>query len=401
MVDQGRAAQADASLAPLPPESETAFGVYVHWPFCAAKCPYCDFNSHVRHQAIDQSRYVAAFGRELAASAARTSGRTVTSIFFGGGTPSLMAPEAVGAILAAIGRHWRVADTVEITLEANPSSVEAERFAGYRAAGVNRVSIGVQALNDADLKVLGRLHDVAAARAAVALAANIFDRFSYDLIYARPNQSLEAWEAELRNALEFAGSHLSLYQLTIEPGTPYFALHRAGKLVVPEPDRLADFDARTLEICKAHGLRRYEISNYARPGQESRHNITYWRYQDYVGVGPGAHGRFSEGETKVATSCEASPEDWLALVEDRGAGWVVDTALSLEECGDEYLLMGMRLAEGISLARYEALSGRTIDPARVAALVEHGMVVMAHDGRLRATPAGFAVLDSVIADLAA
>jgi putative oxygen-independent coproporphyrinogen III oxidase len=401
MVDQRGAALPDERPAPLPPESETAFGIYVHWPFCAAKCPYCDFNSHVRHQAIDQPRYVAAFDRELAASAARTSGRTVTSIFFGGGTPSLMAPETVGGILAAIGQHWRVADTVEITLEANPSSVEAGRFAGYRAAGVNRVSIGVQALNDADLKVLGRLHDVATARAAVALAANLFDRFSYDLIYARPNQNLAAWETELNSALEFAGSHLSLYQLTIEPGTPYFALHRAGKLIVPEPDRLADFDARTLEICEAHGLRRYEISNYARPGEESRHNITYWRYQDYIGVGPGAHGRFSDGETKVATSCEASPEYWLTLVEDRGAGWIVDTALSLEECGDEYLLTGMRLAEGISLARYEALSGRTIDPARVAALVEHGMVVMAGDGRLRATQAGFAVLDSVVADLAA
>ncbi len=386
---------------PLPPQAQTAFGVYIHWPFCAAKCPYCDFNSHVSHAPVDEAAFAQAFARELSATAARTPGRTVTSVFLGGGTPSLMAPATVAAILDAVGAGWTVAGDAEITLEANPSSVEAGRFAGYRAAGVNRVSIGVQALNDADLKTLGRLHDVAAARQAVDVAASTFDRFSFDLIYARPGQSLPAWEAELAEAFAFAGGHLSLYQLTIEPGTPYHALHRAGKLAVPAPARLADFDAATVSLCQDAGFRRYEISNYARPGDESRHNMTYWRYNDYVGVGPGAHGRFSEAGTKVATVCTAAPDDWLERVEQTGAGWLADTVLSLEECGDEYLLMGMRLTEGISQARYAALSGRAIDPARIAALREHGMLEAADGDRLRATPAGAAVLDSVVADLAA
>ena len=386
---------------PLPPDAETAFGVYVHWPFCAAKCPYCDFNSHVRHAAIDQSRYADAFARELSATAARVPGRTVTSIFLGGGTPSLMAPQTVGAILETIGACWPVAPDAEITLEANPSSVEAGRFAGYRDAGVTRVSIGVQALNDADLGRLGRLHDAAAAREAVALAAATFPRFSFDLIYARPDQSVTDWECELSHAFDLAGGHLSLYQLTIEPGTPFHALRAAGKLTVPAPERLADFDAATHALCQSAGLRRYEISNFARPGEESRHNLTYWRYRDYVGVGPGAHGRFGEGNHRVATVCAAKPEDWLARVTETGAGWIEDTVLSLEECGDEYLLMGMRLVEGISLARYEALSGRAIDPARAAALAEHGMVEAIDGDRIRATSAGAAVLDSVVADLAA
>lgn len=377
------------------------FGIYVHWPFCAAKCPYCDFNSHVRHQAVDQDRYVAAFERELAHFAAWTPGRSVQSIFFGGGTPSLMQPRTVERILEAIARHWSLDQDVEISLEANPSSVEAERFRGYRAAGVNRVSMGVQALNDPDLRMLGRLHDVAGARRAIETARETFPRLSFDLIYARPGQTVAAWERELTEAISLAADHLSLYQLTIEEGTPFFALHQAGKLIVPEPDVGAEFYAVTQDVTEAHGLPAYEVSNHARPGAECRHNLVYWRYGDYVGVGPGAHGRLSLGATKRATAIERHPETWLGHVEDRGHGMVEDAPLNDEEQGDEYLLMGLRLTEGVDLLRYEKLASRTIDPRRLDALLEHGMVEMLGNHRLRATRDGFFVLDAVVADLAA
>jgi oxygen-independent coproporphyrinogen-3 oxidase len=377
------------------------FGIYVHWPFCAAKCPYCDFNSHVRHQAVDQDRYVAAFERELAHFAAWTPGRSVQSIFFGGGTPSLMQPRTVERILEAIARHWSLDQDVEISLEANPSSVEAERFRGYRAAGVNRVSMGVQALNDPDLRMLGRLHDVAGARRAIETARETFPRLSFDLIYARPGQTVAAWERELAEAIALAADHLSLYQLTIEEGTPFFALHQAGKLIVPEPDVGAEFYAVTQDVTEAHGLPAYEVSNHARPGAECRHNLVYWRYGDYVGVGPGAHGRLSLGATKRATAIERHPETWLGHVEDRGHGMVEDAPLNDEEQGDEYLLMGLRLTEGVDLLRYEKLASRTIDPRRLDALLEHGMVEMLGNHRLRATRDGFFVLDAVVADLAA
>lgn len=377
------------------------FGIYVHWPFCAAKCPYCDFNSHVRHQAVDQDRYVAAFERELAHFAAWTPGRSVQSIFFGGGTPSLMLPRTVERILEAIARHWSLDQDVEISLEANPSSVEAERFRGYRAAGVNRVSMGVQALNDPDLRMLGRLHDVAGARRAIETARETFPRLSFDLIYARPGQTVAAWERELAEAISLAADHLSLYQLTIEEGTPFFALHQAGKLIVPEPDVGAEFYAVTQDVTEAHGLPAYEVSNHARPGAECRHNLVYWRYGDYVGVGPGAHGRLSLGATKRATAIERHPETWLGHVEDRGHGMVEDAPLNDEEQGDEYLLMGLRLTEGVDLLRYEKLASRTIDPRRLDALLEHGMVEMLGNHRLRATRDGFFVLDAVVADLAA
>ncbi|MFN7168877.1 radical SAM family heme chaperone HemW [Pannonibacter sp. SL95] len=377
------------------------FGIYVHWPFCAAKCPYCDFNSHVRHQAVDQDRYVAAFERELAHFAAWTPGRSVQSIFFGGGTPSLMQPRTVERILEAIARHWSLDQDVEISLEANPSSVEAERFRGYRAAGVNRVSMGVQALNDPDLRMLGRLHDVAGARRAIETARETFPRLSFDLIYARPGQTVAAWERELAEAISLAADHLSLYQLTIEEGTPFFALHQAGKLIVPEPDVGAEFYAVTQDVTEAHGLPAYEVSNHARPGAECRHNLVYWRYGDYVGVGPGAHGRLSLGATKRATAIERHPETWLGHVEDRGHGMVEDAPLNDEEQGDEYLLMGLRLTEGVDLLRYEKLASRTIDPRRLDALLEHGMVEMLGNHRLRATRDGFFVLDAVVADLAA
>jgi putative oxygen-independent coproporphyrinogen III oxidase len=381
--------------------SDPGFGVYVHWPFCAAKCPYCDFNSHVRHQPPDQKRFAAAIGREIAAIAARTPGRTVSSIFLGGGTPSLMEPATVGAILDAVAGHWAVAEEAEVTLEANPSSVEADRFRGYRAAGVNRVSLGVQALNDRDLRFLGRLHDVADALAALEIARATFPRLSFDLIYARPGQTPTQWAAELRSAIERAADHLSLYQLTVEPGTPFHALHLAGKLVTPDEDAAAALYQVTQEVCDAAGLPAYEISNHAVPGAECRHNLIYWRYGEYAGIGPGAHGRIVGADGRHATANEPVPEAWLEKVESWGDGLLVDDPLTSEEEGDEMLLMGLRLAEGIDLGRYSGLAGRSLDPGRLKDLVAHGMVEEAPGKRLRATRAGFFVLDAVVADLAA
>ncbi|EFO32230.1 putative oxygen-independent coproporphyrinogen III oxidase [Roseibium sp. TrichSKD4] len=377
------------------------FGIYIHWPFCAAKCPYCDFNSHVRHQAVDQDRFAAAFERELTHFADLTKGKTVQSIFFGGGTPSLMKPQTVERILSKVSGLWSIDDEVEISLEANPSSVESERFRGYRAAGVNRVSLGVQSLHDRDLKLLGRLHDVKTALKAIETARSTFPRLSFDLIYARPDQSLEDWRAELQQALDLAADHLSLYQLTIEPGTPFYTLYHAGKLVVPEPDVGAEFYALTQDITTAHGLPAYEVSNHARPGAECRHNQVYWRYGDYVGVGPGAHGRITVGASKLATAIERHPETWLENVETHGHGKVEDQGLSEEEQGDEFLLMGLRLTEGIDLQRYEKIACRAIDPRRLSALIEHGMVEKIDETRVRATRDGFMVLDAVVADLAA
>ncbi|MDU6240071.1 MAG: radical SAM family heme chaperone HemW, partial [Bradyrhizobium sp.] len=268
-----------------------AFGVYVHWPFCLSKCPYCDFNSHVRHTAIDQDRFARAFAREIETTAARIGARTVSSIFLGGGTPSLMQPQTVGAILDAIGKHWHVASDVEVSLEANPTSVEATRFAGYRTAGVNRVSLGVQAMDDASLKMLGRLHTAEEAMKAVAIARQAFTRYSFDLIYARPDQTPAMWTEELTRAIGEAAEHLSLYQLTIEEGTPFFGLHAAGKLKTPDEGLARTLYDVTQEVCARHGLPAYEISNHARPGAECRHNLVYWRGQEYAGIGPGAHGR--------------------------------------------------------------------------------------------------------------
>ena len=386
---------------PQPEARAPGFGVYVHWPFCAAKCPYCDFNSHVRHQPPDQARFAAAFVREVATLAARAPGRTVNSIFLGGGTPSLMEPATVGAILDAVASRWPVASDVEVTMEANPSSVEANRFRGYRAAGVNRLSLGVQALNDPDLKFLGRLHDVAQALAAIEIARATFPRLSFDLIYARPGQTPLAWGSELRRALTLAADHLSLYQLTIEPGTPFFALNQAGKLTVPDADAAADLYTVTQEVCDAAGLPAYEISNHAVPGAECRHNLVYWRYGEYAGIGPGAHGRLKLADGRHALATERAPEVWLEKVEAWGDGLVIDDLLTSEEEGDEMLLMGLRLAEGIDLERYCRLAGRVLDPARMADLLANGMVERTGGGYLRATRAGFYVLDAVVADLAA
>lgn len=376
------------------------FGVYVHWPFCAAKCPYCDFNSHVRHQPVDQDRFARAFAAELATMRARTGARTVTSIFLGGGTPSLMKPGTVSAVIEAVAGNWTLAANAEVTLEANPSSVEAERFRGYRAAGVNRVSLGVQALNDRDLKFLGRLHNVAEALHAIGLAREIFPRLSFDLIYARPDQTPEAWEAELIQAIGHAADHLSLYQLTIEEGTAFHALHAARKFTIPDGEHAAELYAVTQAVTTERGLPAYEISNHARPGAESRHNLTYWRYGEYVGVGPGAHGRFVEDGRRVVTIAERVPERWLDLVEGGGHGVTGGEVLHRAEEADEFLLMGLRLAEGIDLARYEALSGKTLPSARLAMLQQEGLVAPVGNSRLRATPAGMIVLDAVVADLA-
>jgi len=378
-----------------------AFGVYVHWPFCLSKCPYCDFNSHVRHTAIDETRFVRAFAAELAATAARVPGRTVSTIFFGGGTPSLMQPATVGAILDAIAKHWTIARDVEVTLEANPTSVEATRFRGYRAAGVNRASLGVQALDDGELKALGRLHTAREALDAVAIARAAFERCSFDLIYARPGQTPRSWAAELKRAIAQAAEHLSLYQLTIEADTPFAALHKAGKLKVPDEDLARALYDTTQEVCAAAGLPAYEISNHARPDAECRHNLVYWRAHEYAGVGPGAHGRLDIDGERRATATEKRPEAWLLRVEARGHGVMTDEALTPGEIADEFLLMGLRLAEGIEMQRYARLAGRPLDPGRVAILREEGAVETTPSGRLRVTRSGFPVLDAVVADLAA
>jgi oxygen-independent coproporphyrinogen-3 oxidase len=377
-----------------------AFGVYVHWPFCLSKCPYCDFNSHVRHTPIDEARFVRAFASEIAVTAARIPGRQVSSIFFGGGTPSLMQPATVAAILDAIAAHWTVAPDVEVTLEANPTSVEATRFRGYRAAGVNRVSLGVQALDDGALKELGRLHSAQEALDAVAIARSIFERYSFDLIYARPQQTPQAWTEELKRAIAEAAEHLSLYQLTIEPETPFYALQKAGKLVIPDDDLGRTLYDLTQEICAAAGLPGYEVSNHARPGSECRHNLVYWRGHEYAGIGPGAHGRLNLNGVRQATATEKRPETWLMRVESLGHGLVTDEPLMREEQADEFLLMGLRLAEGIDPLRYAALAGRELDPKRITILHDEGALETV-GGRLRVTQAGFPVLDAVVADLAA
>src|SRR6266699_4005952 len=369
-----------------------AFGVYVHWPFCLSNCPYCDFNSHVRHAPIDEERFCRAFAREIETTAARAPNREVSSIFLGGGTPSLMKPQTVGAILDAIGKHWRVAPDVEVTLEANPTSVEATRFRGYRTAGVNRVSLGVQALDDAALAALGRLHTAGEALAAVAIARAAFPRYSFDLIYARPGQTVAAWRDELARAIGEAGDHLSLYQLTIEPDTPFASLHAAGKLATPDDDTARALYDATQDVCAAHGLPAYEISNHARRGGECRHNLVYWRYGEYAGIGPGAHGRLDVGGRRYATATEKNPEQWLTLVEARGHGLVVDETLTRTEQSDELLLMGLRLAEGIELGRYAGVAGKPLDPERIADLVQGGLVETTPAGRLRVTAAGFPLL---------
>ena len=376
------------------------FAIYVHWPFCAAKCPYCDFNSHVRREAVDQARFARALVREMEWTAQQVPSRTVTSVFFGGGTPSLMEVETIGTVLEAVARLWPVADDAEVTLEANPTSVEAERFRGYRAAGVNRVSLGVQSLRDAELKRLGRLHDAAEARSAIGLARETFSRMSFDLIYARPDQTVAAWETELREAIDLAADHLSLYQLTIEPGTPFFDLEARGRLRVPDEGRAADLFEATRDVTAAHGLYAYEVSNHARLGDESRHNIAYWTYAPYLGIGAGAHGRWDVGGTRIATRNHALPERWLEAVERDGHGLAERTVLTREEAADETLVMGLRLARGLDVPAWEREAGRRLDPARITALAGDGLIER-NGERLRATPSGTLVLNALIGELAA
>ena len=427
-------------------DGEPGFGVYIHWPFCAQKCPYCDFNSHVRFGGWDEPRYLAAYKRELdhvarliAGASSSESGRnarTVSSIFFGGGTPSLMKPETVGAILDYIAELWPVDADAEITLEANPGSVEAARFAGYRAAGVNRVSIGVQSLREGDLKRLGRIHSVAEAKAAVEIARRTFDRFSFDLIYARPDQTLADWRAELAEAIEMAGDHLSLYQLTIEPETRFADLYAKGRLVIPAAEAAHDLYELTQELTGAAGFGQYEISNHAREGEESRHNLLYWRYGEYAGVGPGAHGRLAAPSAHLATMTERSPERWLDQVERTGTGIVETETLSPAARTDEMMLMGLRLSEGIDLARLASLGRLAPRQSVVDALIAQGFMEwvdpprdpesggldeiraclgpglapshvtakprpLAREGRIRATPSGRFILNQLVLELSA
>lgn len=375
------------------------FGLYIHWPFCAAKCPYCDFNSHVARE-VDQKRWLRAYIAEIDRHAALLPGRVLNTVYFGGGTPSLMTSELVSTMLERVRKHWPLANDFEVTLEANPGSVEASRFAGFAQAGVTRLSLGIQALNDADLHRLGRLHDVAEARQAFDIARYYFSRVSFDLIYARQNQTLDAWRDELREALGMATDHLSLYQLTVEPGTAFGErAARGGLKGLPDEARAADMFELTQELCAGAGLAAYEVSNHARTGSESRHNLIYWRGGDYGGIGPGAHGRLSLFGQRLATEAEPRPGLWLAGIET-GKNVETRAALSSRERADEYLMMGLRLTEGIDMSRYEALSGAPLPASALVELTDLGMIRL-EGGRLCATDHGRLVLNAVIGALLA
>ncbi|WP_029603945.1 radical SAM family heme chaperone HemW [Kozakia baliensis] len=375
--------------------------LYVHWPFCLAKCPYCDFNSHVR-ETIPQARFGAALRRELAFDAARLGRRPLRSIFFGGGTPSLMSPETVAALVEDATRFFDPAPDLEITLEANPTSVERGKLAAFREAGVNRVSLGIQSLNDEALRLLGREHSGTQALAALETARSLFERISFDLIYARPGQSLADWRAELDTALNLVSDHLSLYQLTIEPGTRFEALHRQGKIVLPDEELAATLYETTAEKAGEHGLLPYEVSNYARPGAESRHNLVYWRYQDYLGIGPGAHGRLTLGNKLYATRRHRAPEPWAERVEREGHGNTQEILLSTDERAREALLMGLRLSEGIDAARFQARTGLALEdclnPTIFSAALEENYLERTSE-RLRATPEGRLRLEALLGAL--
>src|SRR6266849_4656445 len=360
--------------------------IYIHWPFCRSKCPYCDFNSHVR-EAVDWARWTRALIADLEHQSALAPDRAVSSIFFGGGTPSLMTPETVAALVARVKALWLVAPDLEVTLEANPNSAEAERFAGFAAAGINRLSLGIQALDPAALRFLGRLHDRDEAIAAIRLAGSTFPRYSFDLIYARPGQSAAAWEAELDEALSLAGEHLSLYQLTIEPGTAFGNRAARGEVLAADEETGATlFEATQLHLAAA-GLPAYEISNHARPGAECRHNLAYWRYEDYLGIGPGAHGRVTQDGVKVATQQRRTPEAWLAAVESSGTALDEITPIGRDEAVEEMVMMGLRLVEGVSRRRLEALAGRDVEELFADALprlIDGGFLILDAD-RLAAT----------------
>jgi putative oxygen-independent coproporphyrinogen III oxidase len=375
------------------------FGIYIHWPYCAAKCPYCDFNSHVA-RGLSEERWLAAALRELAYYADLAPGRTVSSVFIGGGTPSLMSAAAVGRLLDAVAGHWPVAADAEITMEANPSSVEAARFAGYRAAGVNRLSLGVQSLRDDQLRFLGRIHDAAEARAAIEIAKAHFPRVSFDLIYARPGQTVGDWRAELAEALALAAGHLSLYQLTIEPGTAFYTREQAGRFSVPEGEEAAALFELTQELCTAAGLPAYEVSNHARAGEESRHNLLYWRYGEYAGVGPGAHGRIVADGVRLALAGRRDPAAWAAAVEAEGHGLAAREVLAPLEEAQEMLLMGLRLTGGMSLAGLTGRTGCQVREDAMASLVGEGLLRRGAGGTIAATARGRLLLNAVIEALA-
>lgn len=364
--------------------------VYIHWPYCLKKCPYCDFNSHVT-QSVDHDRWRAMYEREIAAYAAMSGRRSVASVFFGGGTPSLMQPQTVETVLAAIARHWPVAPDCEITLEANPTSIEAEKFRAFRAAGINRVSIGVQSLRNDALRFLGREHSAAEALKALEIANAVFDRTSFDLIYARPGQTATQWREELAEALPYAKGHLSLYQLTIEPGTQFKTLRDSGRLAELDGDLAADLYEMTQDMTASAGLPAYEISNHAAAGQESRHNLTYWRYGDYIGIGPGAHGRLTlENGSKIATRAHKAPELWMRRVAENGHGAGPFDHLSKITQAEERLMMGLRLREGVDITNHN------INRDALKPLTDSGMLTFTQD-RL-SVPAGYwPVLDSVLA----
>ncbi len=372
--------------------------IYIHWPYCHSKCPYCDFNSHVMGQ-VDHAAWRQAYRREVETYAALLSDRQVRSIFFGGGTPSLMQPETVAAIIDTIAARWKLADDIEITLEANPNSAEADRFAAFRAAGVNRLSLGVQALDDAALKFLGRAHGADEARRAIALAARHFPRYSFDLIYARRDQSMAAWDHELTEALSLAGEHLSLYQLTLEPGTVFQTRANKGEiLTAPDAESVCMYEL-TQDRLRTSGLPAYEVSNHAKPGAESRHNLTYWRYDDYIGIGPGAHGRYLHDGVRYATVNHRAPESWLAIVDQQGQGRKECESISQDIAKREALMMGLRLASGIDAAAWQRKFGapllNMVDAAKLDRLrAEHYLT--ADTDKLRATPAGMQRLNAML-----
>lgn len=375
-----------------------SFGVYVHWPFCLSKCPYCDFNSHV-HDTIDHKQWVKSYLREIEYIAEMTKGRTVETVFFGGGTPSLMEPETVHEILSAIQKHWTVSPDWEVTLEANPTSSEAEKFKAFKQAGVNRLSLGIQSLREDDLKFLGRTHDIAQAKGAIELAANTFDRFSFDLIYARPQQTVEQWTAELKEALAMAVGHISLYQLTIEKNTPFFIRHARGEFKVPEEELGADFYDATEEVMAQEGFQSYEVSNYARAGEQSRHNLIYWRYGDYAGIGPGAHGRLALDGKKYATRTHRAPDIWLERTLQNGHAHhkfeFIDHLQRLQEA----MMMGLRLSEGVPVARlteeYQGDIFEVLSKEKISKLQNEGLLIF-ENGIIRATHEGRKCLNGVL-----
>lgn len=377
------------------------FGIYIHWPFCASKCPYCDFNSHVS-ETIDHEAWKKAYLQEIDFYAALTKDRSVTSVFFGGGTPSLMAPETVSAIIERIRKNWRVSKDVEITLEANPTSVETEKLEAFKQAGVHRVSIGVQSFRDEDLKFLGRQHDSKMAITAIETAKSIFARTSFDLIYARPGQTLSEWEEELQMALGYAGGHLSLYQLTIEKSTPFYMRQKRGDFSIPGEELAADFYELTQDVLSAHGLPAYEVSNHARAGEESLHNLTYWRYGDYAGIGPGAHGRLTLGAKKQATRGHRAPDVWRRKVKEKGQGGHPFELVSPRERFTECLMMGLRLPEGVPVSKLEEEGGasfeKLLDQKRLERLKAEGLMDWDKE-RLRAQPKGLACLNGVLSYL--